>query len=162
MIWMRHEASFDSGKTNHSTQFWLIEVLRALRRHAGYNLMQWLRLQARLTLTITCTLRNCIFLTRAFVMICSSFTLEIGRWRKSDIHCLWFVTNFRLSRHVVGGSFPVTDWAAELGLPFRFYLFELCWWKSVHTMYFQTRRFGGRNIHISQNVVKSALEALWI
>jgi len=137
MIWMRHEASSDSGKTNNSMQFRPIDVQRALSRPAGYNLMYWLGLQAHLTLTITCTLRNCHFLTRAFVTIWSSCTLGIGRWRKSDIHCSWVVTYFRCSRYVVGGSMPVTDWAAEQRLPFRFHLFELSWWKLVHTIYFR-------------------------
>jgi len=83
------------------------------------------------------TPRNCLLFTQAFITICSSCTLGIGRWRKSDIVWLWFVTNFRRSRYAVGGSLPVTDWAAEQRLPFRFYLFELSWWKSVHIIYFK-------------------------
>jgi len=55
---MRHEAPSDGGETNNSMQFWQIDVQRALNRHAGLNLMQWLGLQARLTLTVTCTLGN--------------------------------------------------------------------------------------------------------
>jgi hypothetical protein len=102
------------------------------------------------------------FLNSSFVTICSSCTLGIGRWRKSDIDCVWFVMNFRRSRHVVGRSLPVTDWAAGQRLPFRFNLFELSWWKSVHIIYFMIRWFGGPNIQVSQNVVKSALEVLWI
>jgi len=74
---MRHEASSDSRKTNSSMQFWPIEVQQALDRHAGFNLMQWLGLQACLTLTVTCTLRNCIVLTRACIMIGFSCTHAI-------------------------------------------------------------------------------------
>jgi len=121
-----------------------------------------LRLQARLTFTDTCTLRNCLFFTRAFITISSSCSLGIGRWQKSDIVCSWFATNLRHSRYKVGGSLPVTDRSAEQRLAFRLYLFELSWWKSVHTIYFEIRVFGGPNIQVSHNVVKSALDELWI
>ena len=95
----------------------------------------------RLTLLweLTCTLRNCLFFTRAFITICSSWTLGIGCWQKSDIVCLWCVMNFRGSRYAVGGSLLVTDWAAEQRLASSFYLFELFWWKSVHMIYFKIR-----------------------
>jgi hypothetical protein len=36
---MRHEAVFDSGKTNNSMQFRSIEVQRELNLHVGFNLM---------------------------------------------------------------------------------------------------------------------------
>jgi len=107
-------------------------------------------------------LRNCVFLTRAFNTICSSYTVGIGHWGKSDVDSLGFVKNFRGSRYVVGGSLPVSDWAAEQRLQFGFSLFELSWWKSVHTIYLKIWVFGGPNIPVSQNVVNSDWEALWI
>jgi len=94
-IWMRHETSSDSGRTNNSMQFQPIEVQQALNWHAGFTAMQCLGFQACLTSTVTCTLRNCLFSTRAFITICSACTLGIGSWRKSDIICLWFVMKFR-------------------------------------------------------------------
>jgi hypothetical protein len=57
------EASSDCGKMNNSMLFWPIELQEALNRHAGFNLMEWLGLQAGLILTVTCTLRNCIVLS---------------------------------------------------------------------------------------------------
>jgi hypothetical protein len=57
----------------------------------------------------------------------------------------------------MGGSLWVTNRAAEHRLAFRFNLFELSLWKSVYTIYFQIRVFGGPNIQVSQNVVKSTL-----
>ena len=141
MIWMRPETWCDSGKMRNSMQCRPFEVQQALNRREGLNLMQWLGLQARLTLTITCTLRNCHFLTRAFVTICSSCTLGIGLWRKLDIVCSWFATILWRSRYAVGGSLRVTDQASEQRLEFRFYLFELSWWKSVHTIYSKIRFF---------------------
>ena len=153
---MGHEAWSDSRKMNHSMQFRPIEVQRALNQHAGFNPMQWLELQAHLTLRVTCTLRNCVVLTRAFIKICSSCTLGIGRWRKNKYHL------FMICRELQGGSLLVTYWAAEQRLAFRFYLFKLSWWKSVHTIYFNIQLFGCPIIQVDQNVVKSALEPLWI
>ena len=101
--------------------------------------IQWLRLQVCVTLTVTYTLRNCLFFTRAFIRIRSSCTLGIRDWWKSDVVCLWFVTNFRCSTYAVGRGLPVADWAAELRLPLRMYLFELSWWKSVHTIHYKIR-----------------------
>jgi len=83
-------------------QFRPIEVQRALNQHAGFNPMQWLELQAHLTLRVTCTLRNCVVLTRAFIKICSSCTLGIGRWRKNKYHL------FMICRELQGGSLLVT------------------------------------------------------
>ena len=122
----------------------------------------WLWLQACLTLTVTWTLKNCRFFTPTFITICSSCTLGIGLRQKSDIVCLWFVTKSRHPRYMVGGILAVTDWATEWRPALRFYLFELCWWKSVHTIYFKIRVFGSPNIQLSQNVVESALEVLWM
>jgi len=124
--------------------------------------IQWLRFQARLTLTVICTLRICVFITRAFITICSSCTLGIGPWQKSNFVCWWFVTKFSRSRYVEGGSLPVIYRTAEQSLAFRFYPFELSWWKSVQTIYFKIQGFGGPNIQVSQNVVKSASEAFRI
>jgi len=61
-----------------------------------------------------------------------------------------------------GRSLPGTVWAAEQGLPFRFYLFELSWWKSVDIIDFEIWFFSSPNILVSQTVVKSALEVVWI
>ena len=36
---------------------------------------------------LTCTLRNCLFFTWAFITLSSSCTLGIGLWQKSDIVC---------------------------------------------------------------------------
>jgi len=91
---MRHEASSESGKINNSMQFRPIEVHQALNRHAGSNLMPWLGLQARHTLPVTYTITNCVVLTRAFIMICSSCTVGIRCWGKADIVCLQYVTDF--------------------------------------------------------------------
>jgi len=137
-------------------QFWPIEVQRALNRHAGFNLMQWLGLQARLTLTFTWTLRNWVVPTRAFITIWSWSNLGIGRWRKLDIVCVWFVTKF--GRELA--SHRLSRWA-ESGIQIL-YIFELSWWKSVHIIYFKIQVFGGPNTQLSQNVVKSAVEVFWI
>jgi len=161
MIWMHHETSSDSKKKNNHMQYWPIEVQRALGRHAGDNLIQWPGLQARLTLTITCTLRNCFFLTPAFITICSACTLGIGHWQKSNIDCLLVVLDFRRSRQELGGRLPVTNWAAVRRLPSGFNLFELVWLKLVHTINFKIWFFGGPKLQVSQNVVESALEGLW-
>ena len=106
---MRHEASSDSGKTNYSMQFWPIEVQLVLNRHAGFNLMQWLGLQARLTLTVTCTLRNCLFLTRAFIMICMYF-MHSWDWMLAEIrYCQFIICHELQAFKICGGrSLPVT------------------------------------------------------
>jgi len=117
---------------------------------------------ARLTLTVIRTLRNCLFVTQAFITICFSSTLGIGRLRTWAIVCVWCVTNFMRSRYAAGRSLPVTDWAAEQRLLSRFYSSGLTWWKSVHIIYFNIQVFGGPNIQGSQNVAKSALQPLWI
>jgi hypothetical protein len=153
---MCHKASFEIWKTNYSLQFRLIEVQWALNRHAEFNLMQWLELQALLTLTVTCTLRNWVVLSRAFITMCSWCTLGIGLWRNLDIICLWFVTNFRWE--LAGQQFSRR---AETGIQIPS-LFELSRWKWVHTIYSKTRYFGGPNTQVRKNVVKSALEAFWI
>jgi hypothetical protein len=126
-----HEASSDSRKMNNSMQFWPIEVQRALNWHAGFNLMQWLGLQTCHTLTVTFTLRNYDLRTWAFITICSSYSLGIGRGRKLNIVCSWFVKNLR--RELV--SHQLSRWA-EIGIQIP-YLFELSWWKSVHTIHFE-------------------------
>jgi hypothetical protein len=153
---IRHETSANCGNTNHSMQFRTIEVQRVLNRHAEFNPMQCLGLQPHPTLTVTCTLRNCVVLTRAFITIWSLCTLGIGCWRKSDIVCLWFVTNFRweLACHWLSG------WA-ETGIQIL-NVFELSWWKSVLTIHFKIREFGGPNIHVTDNAFKTVLEAFWI
>jgi len=69
---------------------------------------------------------------------------------------------FMICRELQGGSLLVTYWAAEQRLAFRFYLFKLSWWKSVHTIYFNIQLFGCPIIQVDQDVVKSALEPLWI
>jgi len=153
---MRHETWSDSRQMNNGMQFRPIEVQSALNRHAEFDRMQWLGLEARLTLTVTCTVRNYIVLTPAFITICSSCTLGIRLWRKSDIICLRFVTNCRLE---LAGHW-LHRWA-ETGICIL-HPFELSWWKSVHTIHFKIRFFRGPNIQVSQNVVKSTLEAFWI
>jgi hypothetical protein len=92
---MRHESSSDRGKTNNSLQFWSIEVQQALNRYEGFNLMQWLRLQARLTLSFTCTLINCVVLS-----LHALFGLDIGGNQISSVYDLsrtsggiWSVAN---------------------------------------------------------------------
>jgi hypothetical protein len=153
---IHHEASCDSRKTNTSMQFWPMEVQRALNNHAGFNLIYWLWLQVHPTLTVTCTFSDCIGLTRAFITIWSLCTPRIGSWGKSDIVWIWFVTNFRweLACHWL------SRWA-ETGIQIL-YLFNVSWWKWVHTIYFEMWVFGGPNIKVSQNVVESALEGIWI
>jgi len=141
---------------NNSMQFRPLEVLWALNRHAAFNPIQWLGLQARLTLTVTWTLRNCVVLTRAFITIRSLSILGNECWRNPDFICLWFVTNFR--RELAGHW--LSRWA-ETGIQIL-YLFELCWWKSVHIIYVMIWFSGGPNIQVSQNVVKSTLEVFSI
>jgi len=140
---IRYEASSDRGKTNHSMQIRPIAVQRALNRHAGLNPMQWLGLQARHTLTVTSTLRNCVVLSRVFITIRLLYTFGMGHWRKSDIVCIWFVTNFR--REFAGHR--LSCWA-ETGFQIL-YLFKLSWRKLVHIMYFEIWGFRGPNIQVS-------------
>jgi len=139
-IWMCHEASSDSGKTKNSMQFWPIQLQEVLNRHAGFDPMQWLGLQAYLTLTVTCTLRNCVFLTRAFITICTSCTCGIGCWRKSDIICLWFVTNFRrelashwLSRWAETGLANLSLWAVLIEIGSHNLCEDAGYWWPKHT-----------------------------
>jgi hypothetical protein len=98
-IWMHHEASSDSGKTNNRMQVRSIEVQLAMNWHAGDNPMS--AIAGSPYFNSNMYFRNCLFFTRAFIKICSSCTLGIGRWRKSDIVCSWFVTNFRRSRYAL-------------------------------------------------------------
>jgi hypothetical protein len=92
---MHHEASSDCGKTNNSMEFRQFAVQQALNRYEGFNPTQWLGLQAHLTLTVTCTLRNCIVLTHHALL-----GLDIGGNQISSV--------YDLSR-TSGESEPVTE-----------------------------------------------------
>jgi hypothetical protein len=142
-----HEPVSVSGKMNYSMQFRPIEVQQALNRHVEFNLKEWLGLQACLTLTVTCTLRNSIFLTQAFITIWSLFTLRIFGCRNSDIVSLWYFMNIRheLAGHRVNSSAETVIQILNV--------FELSWWKSVDTIHFKVQVFGGPNIQVSQYVV---------
>jgi len=95
IIWIYLEASTYSGQTTNRIEFRLVEVQWALNRHEEFNPMQWLGLEARITLMVTCTPTNCFVLTLAFSMVYSLCTSWIGQWRKSDIVFFYLVTNFR-------------------------------------------------------------------
>jgi len=157
---MCHEPSSDSGKTNNSMEFRPIEVHQTWNRHAGFNLMQLLGLQARRTSTVTCTVRNWIVLTRAFILICSSCTLEIGSWRKSDIVCLWFVTNFRwepaghrLSRWVETGIQILCLWALLMEISSHSLFQDTSFWRPKLTSYSKGSYVCIRNV-VNQNMIK--------
>jgi hypothetical protein len=129
---------------------------RALNRHTGFNLMQWMGLQAHLTLTGLCTLRDCIVLTRAVITICSSCTLWIGRWR-NEISAVYALSL------TLRGSLPVTDWAAQEKLALTICISSSCHDGNLFTRtILRYRFFGGPNIQVSQNTVKSGLGAFWI
>jgi len=71
-------------------QFCPNEVQGAFSWHRGFNPLYRLGLYARLTLTITCTLRNCLFLTQAssrFVLH-ALFGLDVGGNQISSVYDL--------------------------------------------------------------------------
>jgi len=86
--------------------------------------------------------------------------LNVGRNQISSVYGLSWTYGSQYTGWA--GACPVTECTAEQTLPFRLYPFELCWWTSVQIIFFKIWFFGSPNIQISQNVVRSAFEALWI
>jgi len=72
--------------------------------------------------------------------------LDIGGYQISSVYDLSRTSGMRWAGDCRSPIEPlgrdwqsVTNWAAEQRLSFRFYIFELSWWKSVHIIYFKIR-----------------------
>jgi len=157
---MSNEASSGSGKTNYSVQLQPIEVQLALNRHAGYN--QLAAIAGSPYFDSYLYSQKLPFLNLSFHH--DFFFKYTWDWTLAEIRDCLFSICHELQLFKIRGvrRLPVTDWTPEQRLPFRFSLFELSRWKSVHIIIFKILFFRGPNIQVSQNVVNSALEASWI
>lgn len=92
----------------------------------------------------------------------NSFFIHSTDWKLVEIRCCLMMCR-ELEVFMICGGWELASQQLRLRVETAIQTLSLrvSWWKSVDIIYFKIQFFGSPNIPVSQNAVRSALEALW-